>query len=106
MRIFKDVFGNRIRFTDERIAHIRDGHPEMANQFERIKETLLRPDKVVRSKSDDNVSLFYRYYKTTNVGSKFMCVVVKLIKDHNFILTAYYCEKIKKGDLLWQIGKQ
>ncbi len=71
---------------------------KQGNLRDSVRETLLSPDRVVRSKSDDDVSLFYRFYKTTIVGPKFMCVVV--------ILTAYYSERIKKGEVIWQIGKK
>jgi len=48
----QDKNGRRIRLTDERLAHLESAHPEMRGQVERIEETLHRPQRVVRSKSD------------------------------------------------------
>jgi hypothetical protein len=37
----------------------------------------------------------------TRVGDKYLCVVVKLIADDAFVLTAYLTDTVKKGRLLW-----
>lgn len=79
MRYFKDKFRRKIRFTLERYTHILDSHPELRRQKQRIKETLLDPEIVIQSLSDNKVELFYRQYHVTPVGIKFMCVVVKNI---------------------------
>lgn len=97
-----DVHGRSVRLTDERLDHIEMDHPEMANQLSRIKETLSEPEKIVRSRSDPEVELFYRFYGITPVTSKFLCVVVKVLTDHNFIITAYYTDRVKRGDVLWE----
>ena len=102
MRFLKDIYDRRIRFTDERWEHIMTDHPEMSNQIGKIKETLLLPDRVVRSLTDDEVELFYRDYHTTPVTRKYLCIVVKVLIDDLFIITAYFTDTIKKGDLLWQ----
>ncbi len=98
----KDVHDRTIRLTEERLQHIETSHPEMSNQLNRITETLSKPDKIVRSKTDPDVELFYRFYDTTPVTSKFLCLVVKFVPTNNFIITAYYTDTVKKGDLLWQ----
>jgi len=61
---------------------------KMAGQIERIEETLLYPDIIVQSKTDQNIELFYQYYKTTPVTEKYLCVVVKSIEKNTFIITA------------------
>jgi hypothetical protein len=45
--------------------------------------------------------LRYRYYVGTRVGDKYLCVVVKLVADDAFVLTAYLTDTVKKGRLLW-----
>ena len=101
MNIYHDLFGRRIRLTQERNDHIKDFHPEMKRQLAKIKQTLLVPNKVIRSKSDKDVQLFYKFYEKTPVKNKFLCVVVKAVKNDYFILTAYFTDAIKRGESLW-----
>jgi hypothetical protein len=100
--ILKNIYNRQIRYTDERREHIEDTHPEMFSQDEKIRETLLGPDKIVRSRTDFNVELFYRHYDVTPVTSKQLCVVVKkILVDDFLVLTAYFTDTIKKGEILW-----
>ncbi len=99
---FEDVFKRRIRFSWERKSHIESTHPEMSGETDKIQETLQNPDKVVKSKVDANVELFYRNYKNTPIGEKYLCVVVKNKEDSSFIITSYFTDTVKKGELLWQ----
>jgi hypothetical protein len=77
MEIFKDYRGRPFRLTDERLEHFANHHPEMVGQLNRISETLKAPDKIIQSKTDKTVELFYNHYKTTPVSEKILCVVVK-----------------------------
>jgi hypothetical protein len=56
----------------------------------------------VRSRTDTTVELFYRHYPSTAVTSKFLCTVVKVLPDDNFIITAYYTDTTKRGESLWE----
>jgi methyl coenzyme M reductase subunit C-like uncharacterized protein (methanogenesis marker protein 7) len=87
--------------TDERWEPIEVDHPEMNGQLERIRDTLLNPDIIVRSKTDREVELFYRLYNTTPVTEKFLCIVVKVLIDDLFIITSYFTDAIKDGVKLW-----
>lgn len=53
-------------------------------------------------RSDVQVQLFYRFYLITPVTKKYMCVVVKVLVDDAFIITAYFTDTIKKGETLWE----
>jgi hypothetical protein len=77
-------------------------HPEMEGQIDKVQETLLNPEKVVRSKTDSQVELFYQLYRSTPVTQKYLCVAVKAFADDAFVLTAYFTDTIKKGDILWK----
>ena len=66
-----------------------------------IEETLRDPERVVRSFSDPEARLYYRYYFWTMVGGKYLCVVVKMLDVDAFVLTAYVTDRIKKGVPLW-----
>lgn len=102
MQWFKDVKNRLIRLTDERKEHIETDHPEMAGQIEKIKDTLSRPDIIIRSRTYSKVELFHRHYDNTPVTEKYLCVVVKISIDDLFIVTAYFTDTIKRGDILWK----
>ena len=55
--------------------------------------------------TDDTVELYYRYYPSTPVTSKFLCIVVKFVVGDSFIVTAYYTGTIKRGESVWQSWK-
>ena len=99
----QDKDGRRVRLTGERFAHLESAHPEMRGQIDRIKETLRQPQQVIRSKSDPCVELFHRLYRSTPVTRKYLCVVVKsLLEENTFVVTAYFTDQPKRGELLWE----
>jgi len=102
MSTFQDRSNRIIRLTDERQTHLETAHPEMRNQLPRIADTLKEPEKVLRSRTDPQVELFYKWYPTSPVTSKFLCGVVKAIPHAPFMLTAYYTDTVKQGVLLWE----
>ena len=102
MEIFADRYSRQIRLTDERLKHIKNDHPEMYGELEKIKETLLIPDKIIKSKTDSEVELFYRYYEITPVTKKYLCVIVKVINLDLFVITSYFTDTIKRGNILWE----
>ncbi len=97
----RDVRGRLVRLTDERREHLETNHPEMAGQTPRIVETLREPDTVVRSRIGPGIELFYRLYDQSPVSSKYMCVVVKVLSGDNFVVTAYYTDRVKADEVLW-----
>lgn len=102
MEILTDYLKRSIRFTEERKRHILENHPELKNHMEKISEVILDPEMVVTSKVDHNIELFYRNYKSTNVGNKYLCVVVKVLEKDFFIVTVYFTDKVKEGKLIWE----
>lgn len=102
MRWLKDLNDRTVRLSEERLEHFENDHPEMTGQVDKVEETLSQPEIVVRSRTDSEAELFYRHYLMTPVGEKYMCVVVKVRFDDVFILTAYFTDSIKKGDVLWE----
>ncbi len=103
MKTIQDCFGQAVRLTDERMAHILE-HPEMIGMSMEIENVLTRPHTVRRSRSDGTVKLFYEYYAQTIVGGKWLCVVVKCLQDDAFVVTAYLTDKPKTGENLWLIS--
>jgi hypothetical protein len=102
MLYFRDLKNKSIRLTEDRLHHFEADHPEMAAQTPRISETLATPDRIVRSRSDSTVELFYKWYLSTSVTTKFLCVVVKVLPDDHFIITSYYTDAVKGGEVLWE----
>ena len=41
--------------------------------------------------------LYYRFYRATSVGDKYVCVVVKSPDEGGFVVTAYLTDRIKRG---------
>ena len=66
-----------------------------------IEETLLHPEQVVESFGDPQARLYYRFYIGTKVGNKYLCVVVRVVGNDAFILTAYLTDKVKRGVQIW-----
>ncbi len=102
MKWFKDIHGRQIRLTDEREEHIEADHPEMSGQIDKSRETLRNPDKVIRSFTDPEVELFYKYYDVTPVTKKYLCVTIKVFAEDLFIITTYFTDTVKRGEILWK----
>ena len=100
MKRITDCFGNAVRLTAERLAHILE-HPEMAGMTAEIVRVVGHPLRVCRSRGDVAVRLFYEFYAQTPVGGKWLCVVVKYPKNDAFVVTAYLTDKPKAGEILW-----
>ncbi len=102
MKQYKDILNRGIRLTEERYEHIETNHPEMTGQIKKISETLLNPERIVRSKTDPHLEMYYRNYDETPVTKKFLCVLVKILKYDGFIVTAYFTDTVKRGDVIWE----
>ena len=100
MKQLTDCFGQSVRLTDERLAHILE-HPEMKDMAAEVERVLLQPQLVRRSRSDAAVKLFYEFYAQTIVDGKWLCVVVKYVEHDAFVVTAYLTDKPKAGEDLW-----
>ena len=77
-------------------------HLEMKGQLERVRETLRHPDIVRKSLRSDDILMFYKWYPDSPVREKFMAVVVKLVDRKGLILTAYYTDRVKLGETVWE----
>ena len=97
---FKDVWGQSVDLTEERRQHILV-HPEMRGHEDKIGETLVAPDVVVRSRSDETVRLFHSMHTGLAIGDKHLCVAVKYGGETAFVITAYFTDRVKRGEVLW-----
>ncbi|MEO9004553.1 MAG: hypothetical protein ABI288_07440 [Ginsengibacter sp.] len=91
-----------IRLNDERWYHITTGHPEMADSYYDILETIEDPFIIYKGNFDEKIAV-------SNILSyieKFIVVVYKEINtDDGFVITAYFSDRIQKFDkkeILWK----
>ena len=96
-----DRLGRKIRLTKERSIHIIE-RSEMAGQEERIRETLVNPDLIKGSVSDNSVLIYYRHYLDTPVTEKYLVVIEKVFNTEGVILTSYFTDRIKEGATIWK----
>jgi hypothetical protein len=99
--ILYDHTGKAVRLPDERLNHFAY-RVVYAGLQDKLQETLLSPDLVVRSNWDEGVTLSYRLYIGTGIGDKWLCIAVKHEGDDAFVLTAYPTDRIKEGTLIWK----
>ena len=71
-------------------------HRPMKNKEDIVKETLSNPDKIYKSKIDQNVYPYYHQF------DKIYCVVAKHFGEVGFLITAYPTDKIKEGEIIWK----
>ena len=102
MQVFRDYQGRQVRLTDERLDHILENHEDMELLVFAISETLELPDAVVQSNSNPNARLYYREYRNTHAGDKYICVVAIMLEDDAFVVSAYLREGVREGAVLWE----
>ena len=90
-----DKSGRKIHLSKERWRHINTEHPELANYFEELKETLVNPSKITTYIYDENIKYYYKYLKEPNLTTKYLLVIVKYLNGKGFIITAYFMRNIK-----------
>lgn len=78
-----------IRLTRERWQHILQQHPEMQAQYERVLETLEKPD-LIQIEDVTGGLLALRFYSLIPDSRKFVVVVyLEVSNSDGFITTAY-----------------
>lgn len=71
-------------------------HPSAANLIPGLNGSV-----VIQSRSDSEVRLYHRLYRSNTVGEKHLCVVVKWRRDDPFLITAFFTDRPKRGAVLW-----
>ena len=91
----KDKSGRKVHLSNERWNHIITEHPEVADYFEEVKETLSNPVKITAYELDDDVKYYYKYFKNRVPSAKYLLVIVKYLNGKGFIITSYFMRNIK-----------
>ena len=91
----RDKSGRKIHLSGERWKHIANDHPEVADYFEDLKETLKNPVKITTYSFDKDVRYYYNYFKSRKSSAKYLLLIAKYLNDHGFVITAYFVRSIK-----------
>ena len=89
-----------VECTDERYSHVLKRHADFAPVYwGRVAETLLDPEQVRTSRSDDQAILFFRWY--VDLGKHVIVVVNTGNSLRRWLMTAYM-RRDTEGELLWE----
>jgi hypothetical protein len=88
--------GFSVRTTPDYWLLIETKHPKLRGRRQDVVQALAFPSQVCRSRQDPTVYLFYR-----DDQQRLLCAVVKRSDGQGFLITAYPCDKIKEGDIIW-----
>lgn len=89
----QDITGRKIHLSVERWKHISSEHPELANNLDEIKQTLIAPLITVQSENDEFVNFYYRQNK---MRAEYLLVAVKYLNGKGFIITSFKVKNIRK----------
>ncbi len=89
----KDKSGRKIHLSNEQWKHIVTEHANLSDKIEDIKDTLANPLTIRRSKFDEKVRFYYKFYKNL---SKYLLVSVKYLNGEGFVITAFYTRKLER----------
>jgi len=82
-----------IRLTEERWHHISTGHPEVADYYFEILETIENPERIYEGNQGGLIAVSHKDERT----NKFIVVIYKEINpEDGFIITAYTSSQKQK----------
>ena len=88
-----------IRLTQERWLHITVGHPEIADYYYEIFETIENPESIFEGNANELIAI-----KKISKGMFLLVVYREINKKDGFVITAFISNKtqyIKKKKLIW-----
>ena len=100
--LLTDFQGRVVRFPEERWVHIIARHAEMVDMEWVISETLLDPDEIYRDPTaSGEVQLYYKRYQGLPIGDERICIVVRVLDNDAFVITAHPAGHPKGDQLIW-----
>jgi hypothetical protein len=99
-KTIKDYAGRVVQLTAERWQHVIE-HSEMRGQKHKLRQTWREPHRVLTSRLDSSVHLYYRLYERSPAGWKCLMVAVKVLRDAAFVITAFFTDELKGGKNIW-----
>lgn len=95
-----------IELTNEREHHITLRHPDLLPKYRQcIPDTLMSPDRVIRSSRMGNARLFSRWFDSLRGGKYVVVVVVSnpAPEERQWIITAYMTRRLASGGIIeWE----
>jgi hypothetical protein len=96
VRVVRSVHGVPIRLTDERRAHIVEGHEDLADRMDDVMETVAHPAWVTRGYGGCLIA-----WKPFG-RDRFLSVVFKEVgRSDGFVLTAFFTSKPDRKGKIW-----
>jgi hypothetical protein len=92
--------GFSVRTTVDYWALIEAKPPKLRGRLSEVAQALRFPEEIRQSQYDPAVYLFYRADQR-----RYLCAVVKRVNGEGFLITAYPCDKIKEGEVIWPKSK-
>lgn len=92
--------GFAVRTTAAYWALLQRKHPEVSRRLDQVRQCLVSPVEVRRSKQSSAVYLFY-----IPTEAYHLCVVVKRLDGDGFVVTCYITDAIKEGTRVWPISE-
>jgi hypothetical protein len=90
--------GFQVTVTAERWMLITSmKHPAMKGRERLVEEALKGPDAIRRSRSDEDVLLFYKVERP----GRWTCAVVRRSGKRAFLIAAYPADAVKEGEQIW-----
>lgn len=89
-----DKTGRRIRLTRKQWSHINRKHPQVADYYEEIINTINNPLKIIQP-YEGTKYYYYKYIKYKEGPEKYLKVIVKYLNGEGFIITALFDREIK-----------
>lgn len=101
MRTFQDYSGRQVILTESAEQHILTGHYEIGElgPYRVLGETLASPDIVL---SYNRAIHYYRMYRDTPFGEKYVRVVVSEVDGTMYLRTAFVTGRVVKGLVIWE----
>jgi len=99
----KDYQGRSIELSDASWEHIQEAHPEIT--LDDIRLVLTDPLEVRECPRQSFVELFYQAKAHPKGKNRFRVVVVKVLKNGNFVSTAMTASTMKSGRTLFRKEK-
>lgn len=91
-----------IRLTDERWQHITVGHPEVADYYFEILETIEKPEIIYEGRSSELIAI----KEFQKISPKFVVVIYKELSGNDgFVITAFVSKRkqeFNKKKVVWK----
>jgi hypothetical protein len=94
-----DPLGNTVVLTEERWRHIIDQHPELDDNLDMVRLTLMEPNVIQELEPESELRYYRLCPEIIRRGYHFVAVIKA---DNNFVATAFPIRYIRKeGKLRW-----